>query len=365
MAANKKGVVERLDQHMQEMLGSNPNAATGENASRKRKREDADVCVALDVSVLSSLILQGFEVYINKKLHTILEVELYVTSDAHPDPFTHCNEVQKQGGKWYFHRSGTGGGNTGYRGGSFKGLDIAIGGEGRVGGCLIRTIRRESDKHVITGPSKTVDHILETCGAKNIQEFVDDTCGGDIDIATCPLLNVKISDSWDPKNLPKKDPVFVSPRFGLNPINKKGSEDLIWWYLYQPYRFVRQPSLFSKARVNTVLGHYQTTGEKLSAQSITHLTGGTLKAAEGYIDLYNKGTKDKKCLEKNFNSKLNSSTWCTCYGAAMQLFPDNKGLVQKKARKEEKEGEEEKKDEKQQSPKKSPVKSIDSYFKKK
>ena len=132
-------VLDRLDKHMKEMLGSNPNAVGG--ASRKRKRDDSDVCVALDVSVLSSLFLQGFELYINGKLHTILEVELYITSESHPDPFTHCNEVQKVCGMWYFHRSGTGGGKTGYRGGSFKGLDISIGGEGRTGGVLIRTIR--------------------------------------------------------------------------------------------------------------------------------------------------------------------------------------------------------------------------------
>ena len=76
--------------------------------------------------------------------------------------------------------------------------------------------------------------------------------------------------------------------------------------------------------MNTILGHYQTTGEKLSAQvffslpfflfvltfsnfkSITHLTGGSLKAATNYVDLYKDGKKNKICLEQNFGTKLNS-----------------------------------------------------------
>lgn len=41
--------------------------------------------------------------------------------EAHFDSFTHADEQQKKNGQWYFHKMG-----KGYKGGSYKGLDITF-----------------------------------------------------------------------------------------------------------------------------------------------------------------------------------------------------------------------------------------------
>ena len=43
---------------------------------------------------------------INSKKYRITEIELYYTCPKHPDPFTHKSEIQKQNGKFYFHKTG-------------------------------------------------------------------------------------------------------------------------------------------------------------------------------------------------------------------------------------------------------------------
>jgi hypothetical protein len=51
------------------------------------------------------------------------EIEFYLTtkkSPVHPDPFTHCDKLQKQCGIWYFHRQD----NGAYKSGSYKVLNL-------------------------------------------------------------------------------------------------------------------------------------------------------------------------------------------------------------------------------------------------
>ena len=43
--------------------------------------------------------------------------------------------TQKELGKWYFHKTG-----KGYKGGTYKGVDLAFGQHGSHAGCLLRAI---------------------------------------------------------------------------------------------------------------------------------------------------------------------------------------------------------------------------------
>jgi len=78
---------------------------------------------------------------INGKHHRFVEIEFYYKNGAnHDDTFTHGDEIQRTSGKWYFHRMG-----NGYKGGSYKGIDLTFGGQGPegskvYGGILIRAI---------------------------------------------------------------------------------------------------------------------------------------------------------------------------------------------------------------------------------
>ena len=72
-----------------------------------------------------------------KHEYRILEIEFYqFIEKLHPDTFTHCDDMQRECGKWYFHRSG-----KSFRGGTYKGLDISFGrGKQGYGGVLLRSI---------------------------------------------------------------------------------------------------------------------------------------------------------------------------------------------------------------------------------
>src|SRR5687768_15548935 len=99
------------------------------------------------------------------QLHRLLEVEVYYHSLAHPDPFAHKEPVQLEGGRWYFHRT-----RGEYRGGSFKGLDLAFGDGVAFGGVLFRGLETP-DGSVVDGPSLLVDHLLKTTGHATVAEL--------------------------------------------------------------------------------------------------------------------------------------------------------------------------------------------------
>jgi len=107
-----------------------------------------------------------------------LELEFYFTSEIHNDPFTHRDTIQQSHAIWYFHKMG-----SNYKGGSYKGLDIAIGvSEKEVGGILIRTLEVVDTGDIICGPSLCVDHIINSCKAKDIKDLVENLLKNDISV---------------------------------------------------------------------------------------------------------------------------------------------------------------------------------------
>ncbi len=65
----------------------------------------------------------------------LAEVEFYWHGRAHRDPFTHGDARQHTFARWYHHREG-----SSYRGGSFKGLDLALGAPNLAAGVLVRAV---------------------------------------------------------------------------------------------------------------------------------------------------------------------------------------------------------------------------------
>jgi len=112
------------------------------------------------------------------QFYQILEVEMYCSHPRFQDPYTHSATIQKQNAKWYFHRKG----EHSYSGGSFKGLDISVGGAHTLpsgeecemhGGILLRTLRNIETEETITGPSLCVDKLLSVCGHESIRSLVE------------------------------------------------------------------------------------------------------------------------------------------------------------------------------------------------
>lgn len=87
-----------------------------------------------------------------------VEAELYLHGPGHLDPTVHQHPEQGEPGRFYLHRVG-----RGFKGGSYKGLDLSWGGDGAFGGALIRGLRDE-DGGIVSGPSLCVDALLAACG---------------------------------------------------------------------------------------------------------------------------------------------------------------------------------------------------------
>jgi hypothetical protein len=53
----------------------------------------------------------------------LTEIEFYLYSETHPDPYTHRSEEQRAFNAFYFHKFS----NGTYKSGTWKGLDICLG----------------------------------------------------------------------------------------------------------------------------------------------------------------------------------------------------------------------------------------------
>ena len=84
------------------------------------------------------------------------EIEFYLFSETHPDPFVHKNEQQREFGQWYLHGSG---------------FDLCLGNKDLENqqpvyfGILIRSIKKEENGSLICGPVKVCDTLIANYGS--------------------------------------------------------------------------------------------------------------------------------------------------------------------------------------------------------
>jgi hypothetical protein len=131
----------------------------------------------------ASFLLCGCLLRLSDQLFRLLEIEFYLFSPSHEDPFCHANRDQRSVAKWYFHRAGPGP-NAGYRGGSRKGVDLTFGQPdgSAAGGILLRSMCQVDEKgedvpdRVISGPSKLVDELVSLSGADSIEHVKTSSC---------------------------------------------------------------------------------------------------------------------------------------------------------------------------------------------
>ncbi|KAH9833874.1 uncharacterized protein C8Q71DRAFT_860141 [Rhodofomes roseus] len=261
--------------------------------------------------------------------YDFMEVEFYLyRPGCHEDPFTHRSHEQQQAGQWYFHRAPRRSGSeqplkaqgSGYRGGTRKGLDLTIGFSSETtstensqtthtrGGILLRTLRRVSDKKIISGPSLLVDEILRASRAKSIAELVTARLHGDISAFSAPiggatdsvphLRLVHIQSSTGRSKLR----VFRSPRIGLDLSNPEiPREDPRQHprvqFVARPYRYFVHPHLLTaNGRGQTFLGVYRQCADRNHLDShddlieeIVRLTGLKPQTTKNYLAEYRWG----------------------------------------------------------------------------
>ena len=152
----------------------------------------------------------------------LTEIEFYLFSDSHPDPYTHRSPEQKLSNRFYFHKFA----NGTYKSGTWKGLDICFGSESSYFGVLIRSLVNTTTNQFIEGPCLSVNTILNHFSCKDVKELASKVFGEKLDF--------DIFDDRKPVHLRlvdhlKEEILFRGPRIGLS--NK--------WPEYRdlPYRY--------------------------------------------------------------------------------------------------------------------------------
>lgn len=147
---------------------------------------------------IAKKLLCEYELILNYSSWEIKEIEFYLNSETHPDPFVHKHHDYETG-QLRIHGAG---------------IDIAIKINGRYGGILLRSIQK-SDENLIEGPIKVCETIIKNMGT--------------IENATLSFLKLE---------KPLNEKVYYAPRVGLKPekIETFGNR---FEFLVKNYRFFK------------------------------------------------------------------------------------------------------------------------------
>jgi hypothetical protein len=188
-------------------------------------------------AAVADLILNRAELVAAGTPLRVAEVEFYLKSARHPDPFAHAHPVQRDWGRWYFHRFG-----GAYRGGSFKGLDLSLGDGTATVGVLLRTAVFP-DGEVIDGPSRLVDRLLALTGAAKAAEL-DARLPADAALDPRALLHFRAADD-------RGDEVLVTGRVGLS-LKRAAAFPKMPRYVGRRYRYLTEPRRIGPGRPQLV-----------------------------------------------------------------------------------------------------------------
>lgn len=240
-------------------------------------------------NTLADDILNKKHLIINNKPHRICEIEFYLYSADHKDPFVHKDPDQKKPNKWYFHK----------RSGTFKGLDITFRpiivaynkDIGIYGGILIRSIMKLDDNNIIEGPCNVVDYIFKLCNVSDRKTFIE-TYG--IDIKDNVMLSLQDFELSYQK-------YYTSPRVGLT-LKKSDNLKARKRYIMKDYRYFILPHAYKK---NRKLIMCQMIQNNESFDDIIKLTKVKDKELTKLNEQYNKGKNSDLKQFVGINMKVN------------------------------------------------------------
>jgi hypothetical protein len=215
---------------------------------------------------IADRLLNGCDLLVDGAAYRFAELEAYYFGPGHPDPFTHRDPVQLLAGRWYFHRT-----RGEYRGGSFKGLDVALGDSTAMFGMLVRTIVGP-DGSVIDGPSLTVDHLLARTKAATVAEL-------DEAIGTRKVWEVSSPLAIRESETPRTATVYRTGRVGLSLKWAKGKPDRPR-YVMRRYRFLTEPRAIGKGKPQLVLALHE---QGQTTDAIHQLAGVPKRTIDKYV----------------------------------------------------------------------------------
>lgn len=258
---------------------------------------------------IADLLLNRTTLFIAGKPHRLTEIEVYWNGLGHQDPFTHGDPRQRELGVWYFHRQG-----GEYRGGTYKGVDVAFGCEGAFGGLLVRGARaQDGSGTILDGPCTFVDHVLALTGAPSIAALMD-RFDGSIDALDTPGASHSGSSPLALKMRSESEGqrIFTSARVGLT--LKRGPTQERQRFLARPYRFLTGPKDIKKGRVPIALGLYRA---GTPAEEIASLTAISRSNVGKYIYAYEAGAE---LSPEDFAGDLSTDDLCGLLGACDRRF---------------------------------------------
>jgi hypothetical protein len=263
---------------------------------RKPKHVTADEHFAPWFAEIANRLLNATDFVVAGGRYRFAELEMYYSGWGHPDLFAHRDPVQLEDGRWYFHRT-----RGEYRGGSFKGLDLALGDGASYFGILIRTVVKHDDT-VLDGPCVTVDHLLVQTKTATVAALDGVINARSIWDATSPLHIVEAAK-------PRTSTVYQCSRVGLSLKKAKGKADAPR-FVARPYRFLTEPEAISKGRPHLILALHRA-GH--STDAIHTTTGVPKKTIERYIADFKSGTLVES-FESYIGKDLGTAELCKLLG---------------------------------------------------
>ncbi|HJZ92600.1 MAG TPA: hypothetical protein VKE40_17115 [Gemmataceae bacterium] len=229
--------------------------------------------------------------------HRMTEVEFYYVGAGHHDPFAHADPIQQYAGRWYFHKTA-----GMYRGGSFKGVDLTFGNEDARAGILIRGLEAPDGKR-IDGPSLLVDRLLAECGKPTVAA---------LDQEINSRLAWDVTNPLHVKSAPDLHKATLScARVGLS-LRKARPGSTAPAFLTRPYRFLTDPAMIAKGKVQMVLELHR---RGVPVDEIRQLTGCPTRTVAGYVAEYEAGRREGSS-EEYFGKELGPKDLCRLHGIA-------------------------------------------------
>lgn len=237
---------------------------------------------------LAGVLLNQTLLEVNKSKYRICEIEFYVHSDAHRDPYAHQHPEQLKFGTWYFHQLKTKKGYS-FKGGNYKGLDITLGDGKSFVGILIRSI--ESSGERIDGPSLVVDEILNCLKIDSVAEAATSN-------------EHRVSLIFEPSL--ESQEFFMGPRVGLYPTAQ--NEEISLQFLFMPFRYITQPAKTKKGKALLFLYQASLYGMDKAVERI----GVREAEAKKYLNWFENGLKEN-IVDLQFGEKI--AEQCKFFGA--------------------------------------------------
>mmetsp|Transcript_39084 Transcript_39084/g.154866 ORF Transcript_39084/g.154866 Transcript_39084/m.154866 type:complete len:230 (-) Transcript_39084:1834-2523(-) len=204
----------------------------------------------------------------------------------------------------YFHRAGDKE-TSGYRGGSFKGLDLCIGGDKCFGGVLIRAIQTPLER--INGPSLVVDKILADCGEASVKDLVDRLPSLSCEDETSCLRVVRTKET---SNLT----VTCTARVGLSLRKFSDSSSRPLDFIARRYRFLTEVAKSKHKHLVAV----ELKKDGLSVEQISNRIGTSRRSVSRWLAQFDRGKSRSRVpnyVESFLNQNMDVAMVCELLGA--------------------------------------------------